>query len=251
MTTEDPEADAAEPRFTIDELDRLYQQAIETMDALDWSIGQVTGDAGDVADVDEDSPASGRRQPADLRESSPLAHAAPSPPRDRVTPRQVIEAALFVGGEPLTVRQLCSLLRDEFDREHVESILDDLNRQYDEEQRPYEIGFGEGGYRMMLRPQFESVRNKVYGYGPREVKLSQDALEILALVAYRQPISRRQIEETAGRGNVLRQLVRRELIALDRTAGDDVCYRTTDRFLKVFGLRNLDELPQAEDLQFK
>lgn len=83
--------------------------------------------------------------------------------------------------------------------------------------RPYEIRLSDDGYRITLCSDFEPVRNRVYGYGPKQVRLSQETLEILALVAYRQPISRRRTEELAGRnaGSALRQLTERGLLILD------------------------------------
>ncbi len=173
----------------------------------------------------------------------------------RITPMQVIEAALFVGGTPLTTKRIRLLLRAEYDQDFVERTVGELNHQYATEGRPYEITFGEGGYRMALRPEFESVRSRVYGLGPKEVRLSQDALEVLALVAYQQPITRQRIEEQ-GRNNsgiILRQLLRRELITIERNqkSRKDVRFRTTPRFLSLFGLGRLDELPRADDLNFK
>jgi segregation and condensation protein B len=87
------------------------------------------------------------------------------------------------------------------------------------------------------------------------VRLSQDVLEVLALVAYQQPISQADIEAHGKQnaGNLLRQLLRRDLVAFERGSGGrkDVRYHTTARFLSVFGLGSLDELPQAEDLAKK
>ena len=107
-----------------------------------------------------------------------------------------------------------------------------------------------------MRSDFEPERNRVYGFGPRQVRLSQDTLEVLSLVAYRQPVSRRTIEEIGkrGAGSHLRQLLQRELVVLDRGEGSgdaEVTYRTSPRFLQLFGLRRLEELPQIEDLDFK
>jgi segregation and condensation protein B len=169
-----------------------------------------------------------------------------------VTPKQVVEALLFVGGQPLTGKRLADLLGGEFTHDHVDQLIDELNGMYEQEGRPYEVRLGEGGYRLGLRPEFERVRDRVYGYGPKEVKLSQDALEVLALVAYQQPVTREAVEQT-GKTNapaVLRQLLRRELIALHRGDGD-VTYHTTPRFLQLFGLGSLDDLPLPEDLMFK
>ena len=87
------------------------------------------------------------------------------------------------------------------------------------------------------------------------MKLTQDALEVLSLIAYRQPISRPEIEtlREGNAGNVLRQLVRRQLVAVrrDGDASEGVVYETTPRFLEVFGVASLDELPRGDNRGFK
>jgi segregation and condensation protein B len=182
--------------------------------------------------------------------------AAESPEQQlNVSPAQVIEAALFVGGGPLTARKIAGLLRGSQQAKDVEQTIDDLNDAYVAQARPYEIRLGDGGYRMELRPEYDRLRHRVYGSGPREVRLSQDVLEVLALVAYRQPISEKEIEGHGKQnaGNLLRQLLRRDLIAFERGPGGrkDLHYHTTARFLSLFGLGAIDELPQAEDLARK
>jgi len=173
-----------------------------------------------------------------------------------VTPRRIMEAVLFVGGQPLTTKRLASLIGDNADTSTVEHLVDELNREYAGQGRPYEIRLGEGGYRLTLRPEFEPIRNKVYGVGPREVKLSQDALEVLALVAYQQPITHQDVESCGKKnvGGLLRQLLRRELIAIVRdeeSARREIKYITTPRFLSLFGLGSIDELPQADELALR
>jgi segregation and condensation protein B len=246
-----------------EDLERAYQEALSALDKLE----QALPNAREALDFDS------QRDELD-DEAGPVLHAFPGtigqnkpaesvasvserepPALPRVQPAKVIEAALFVGGMPLTAKKLCSLLRDEFDREFIERTIDELNLRYDDENRPYEIRLDEGGYLMVLRTEFESVRNKSYGFGPKEVRLSQEALEVLALVAYKQPITREEIEKS-GKPNangVLRQLLRREIIAIKRigTSAKDVAYLTTPRFLEIFGLADLEELPRAEDLNFK
>jgi len=182
--------------------------------------------------------------------------AAESPEQQfNVSPAQVIEAALFVGGGPLTARKIAALLRGSHQAKEVEQTIDDLNNAYVAQARPYEIRLGDGGYRLELRPEYDRLRHRVYGSGPREVRLSQDVLEVLALVAYRQPITEKGIEGHGKQnaGNLLRQLLRRDLIAFERGPGGrkDLHYHTTARFLSLFGLGTLDELPQAEDLARK
>ena len=172
-----------------------------------------------------------------------------------VSRTQIIEAALFVGGGPLTAKKICALLRGSFDSAFVERSIDELNDAYAAQGRPYDIRLGDGGYRLELRAEYDRLRHRVFGSGPREVRLSQDVLEVLALVAYQQPISQADIESHGKQnaGNLLRQLLRRDLIAFERGTGGrkDVRYHTTARFLSVFGLGSLEELPQAEDLAKK
>ncbi len=246
-----------------EDLERAYQEALKALDHLEQELPS----AQEILNFDSAETEAGPEAAESLNEYPRLADGSgPSEPdvaesRDevfaapRVQPAKIIEASLFVGGMPLTVKRLKGLLRDEFDRDFIERTIDELNLRYDEENRPYEIRLEEGGYRMVLRPEFESVRNKSYGFGPKEVKLSQEAIEVLALIAYRQPITKEEIEQ-AGKANpngVLRQLLRREIIGLERTgkSAKEVSYHTTPRFLQIFGLADLSELPRAEDLTFK
>jgi segregation and condensation protein B len=178
-----------------------------------------------------------------------------APKSGTVTPREILEALLFVGGEPLTTRKLIGVLRDEFTAEFIESQIDGLNAQYTREGRPYEIRLAEGGYRMTLREDFERIRRKTYGLGPKEVKLSQEAIEVLAVIAYHQPLTAAEIDQLGkpGSSGVVRQLLRRELVAVERNTGKsrDLTYRTTPRFLSLFGIRNLNELPRHEQVAYK
>jgi segregation and condensation protein B len=223
-----------------EEIDADYERTIEALEAVERDLELPEESEGDAA------------QPAPaVKTSSQTA----TKQETRIPPRAIIEAALFVGGKPLTTKKLCSLLNDEYSSSYVDDLLDDLNRQYNDEARPYEIRMEEGGYRLILRHDFERIRNRVYGFGPKEVKLTQDALEVLALIAYRQPITKDEIvaagkDKAAG---ILRQLLRRELIAIERTEEKkaEVKYITTNRFLQVFGLGHIEELPYSESLNHK
>ena len=186
-----------------------------------------------------------------------------SPP----TLRQVVEAILFVGGELLTAKRLVSILGNRQSSGEIQTTIEDLNRQYDLEKRPYEIMLFEGGYQLHLKEEFEDVRNKTYGLGPKEVKLSQDVIETLALIAYRQPISGTELTEIKKMNvkGILRQLLKRDLIMIDtvpdpieeeesRKSGKrkgEFVYRTTPRFLELFGLHSLRDLPVTETLDWK
>ncbi|MCA9052761.1 MAG: SMC-Scp complex subunit ScpB, partial [Planctomycetaceae bacterium] len=189
---------------------------------------------------------SGEADPAD---TTPAVDDAP-----RVTPRQIVEALLFVGGRPLTSRQIADVLGGSHTPDRVDDLVSDLNREYARQQRPYEMRLGEGGYRLQVTAPYEKVRARVFGIGPREVKLAQNALEVLALVAYQQPVSREEVEATGikGAAGLLRQLLRRQLVELHRGEdGTADTYRTTDRFLELFGLRSLKDLPRPEAVNLR
>src|SRR5438876_3919056 len=106
-------------------------------------------------------------------------------------PEQIVEAALFVGGPPLTAEKFQSAVRVPVEVFH--DAVDALNRRYKSQRRPYSIQPKDGGHVVALRPQFHSLREKLFG-GPREARLSQAALDVLSLVAYRQPIDKPEID---------------------------------------------------------
>jgi segregation and condensation protein B len=136
--------------------------------------------------------------------------------------------------------------------EQFTDIIDDLNRAYRQQGRPYRVHLRDQGYELMLQPRFRHVTERLYG-AAREARLSPAAVDVLALVAYRQPVVRAEIESLRGgdAGGVLRQLVRLGLIAVQRDEANAraVVYVTTARFLSLFELRSLDDLPRTQDLQ--
>ena len=260
------------------ELEAAYLKALSALEASETEMTPVAADSSDHAredvpeEMDEtddhskllesetqgslprpvlDAPATEVRNSPSSASALELASTAELPP----APRQIIEACLFVGGTALTSKRLSGVLRGEFDSDFIDREINALNRLYAAENRPYEIQMVEGGYRLTLREEFERIRHKVYGLGPKEVRLSQEALEVLAVVAYHQPIKQSRVEELGkpGCGPVLRQLVRRELIAVERDPVHprDVNYTTTARFLSLFDLRSLDELPRHEQVAYK
>ena len=169
------------------------------------------------------------------------------PPLERL-----VEALLFVGGEPLTPARAAALLRGVSEARFAEAVAA-LNAEYRRQGRPYAVQLRGDGYAMELRPPFRPVLEKLYG-GPRAARLSPAALDVLALVAYRQPATKAELDAHRGAdcGGLLRQLVRRGLVAVALRGGDgqhDVAYGTTPRFLDLFDLRGLDDLPRPQDLQ--
>lgn len=191
-----------------------------------------------------------------LTAGTPAPPTVPDAPAE-VTVLRALEALLFVGGVTLTPQRISAVLGLTGESRSVSDLVDELNQRFAVDGRPYEVQFSQGGYHLELRPEYERLRRKVYGIGPREVKLTQESLEILALVAYRQPLTGDELER-CGKGQaagLLRQLIRRDLVSVERFTTEegtkDVRYTTTPRFLDLFGLGNLKDLPQPEDLATK
>jgi segregation and condensation protein B len=164
---------------------------------------------------------------------------------------RLIEAMLFIGGSPLTPAKVNEIIRGLSDDQMAESI-GALNLAYRRQGRPYLIEQRDHGYVLALRPTYRFVHEKLRG-GVREARLSLAAIEVLSVVAYRQPVTKQEIDTLRGHesGGQLRQLIRRGLLAiLDRaTTRGTTCYATTNRFLELFGLSGLEDLPRTEDLQ--
>ncbi len=168
-----------------------------------------------------------------------------------INPRSVVEAMLFVGrpdNGPLSARELAATMRGVSPKE-IDTAVSELNAAYDADQAPYRIEQSGGGYRLVLRPEFKRMREKFYGR-VKEARLSPAAIEVLSVLAYNQPATVEQLNELRGSpcGAALSTLVRRKLVRLDR-AGDTPQYSTTERFLKLFGLENVAELPRSEELE--
>jgi segregation and condensation protein B len=170
-----------------------------------------------------------------------------------ISPQTIFESMLFVGNadnRPLESSRAADLMRG-VETEEIPDIVDQLNERYKENGCPYMIVAEGAGYRLRLRDRFHSLRNKFYGRA-REARLSQAAIDVLAIVAYRQPITREEVNRLRSKSSnhILSQLVRRRLLRIERPAEKAAkpVYCTTDRFLELFGLEKIDELPKSEGL---
>ncbi|HEX5471953.1 MAG TPA: SMC-Scp complex subunit ScpB [Lacipirellulaceae bacterium] len=171
-----------------------------------------------------------------------------------INPRSVVEAMLFVGrpdNGSYSARELAAAMRGVSPAE-VEAAIAELNSLYNTDGAPYWIDQTNGGYRMVLRGEFDRMRDKFYGR-VKEARLPPSVMEVLSILAYNQPATAEQVSEIRGApsGSALATLVRRRLVKLERAA-DDIGkpqYSTTPRFLKLFGLENLEALPRSEELE--
>jgi segregation and condensation protein B len=165
-----------------------------------------------------------------------------------------LEAVLFLAKQPLSSRKLAQLA-GLADGTEARTLIRRINRWYDESGSAFRAEEVAGGFQLLSRPKFGAWLRRLY-QSPVETRLSAPALETLAVVAYRQPVLRAQIEAIRGVdcGEILRQLMERDLLRISGRSEDlgrPFLYGTTKRFLQVFGLRHLDDLPRAEFLRFR
>lgn len=166
--------------------------------------------------------------------------------------KAVLEAIIYVTDEPLSLEQICAALLQPQDR--VMGLLDQLAEDYERADRGLSIKEIAGGYKMATKPEHhEAVRRFVKNLNP-PLKLSLPALETLAVIAYKQPITAPEIMEIRGvqGAGVLKTLVERRLIATagrKAVIGKPILYKTTREFLVQFGLRDLAELPTLKEFQ--
>ncbi|MCO8123423.1 SMC-Scp complex subunit ScpB [Stieleria sp. TO1_6] len=172
-----------------------------------------------------------------------------------VHPEGIIEAALFVGHPEslsFTAARLASLMR-EVTADEVVEMIDALNASYKASEQAFRIVEDESGYRLTIAPSVENVRQSFLGK-VREARLSQAAVEVLSLVAYQPGVTAQIVQDQRGKesGSLLNQLVRRRLLEIRRQTPDDggrkvPHYYPTERFLALFGLDSLQDLPMVDE----
>ena len=168
-----------------------------------------------------------------------------------MTDAAIVEAILFASDAPLSPGDIARA-DETLDEDRVQAALDALAAEYDRSGRAFELREVADGVQILTRPEFASYLER-FDTVPRVTRLSGAALEALAIVAYRQPIGRIEIEQVRGVNSVgvVRTLLDRELIrAVGRGegVGRPLLYGTTARFLEHFGFASLDELPRPEEL---
>jgi segregation and condensation protein B len=166
--------------------------------------------------------------------------------------KTLVEALLFAADEPLSLRRLSSVL-EEATTSELRLAVNELNAAYDAGGSALQIQEIAGGYQLLTRAELAPWVSRLIGRGGRP-RLSQPALETLAIIAYKQPVTRVELEEIRGVNveAVLRTLVERELVSIvgrDEGLGRPLLYGTTAEFLSYFGLNSTADLPRLDELE--
>ena len=164
---------------------------------------------------------------------------------------RTVEALLFAAEEPLPPREIARAAGS--DSAAVRKILKALKETYEQRRQPWELVEVANGYRLVTRAEFYPAIQRLKTQTAQR-KLTQAALETLALIAYRQPISRAEIESArgVGAGPVLRLLLEKKLVRIagrGQSLGQPLLYGTADYFLEHFGLRNIQDLPKPGEFK--
>src|SRR5690348_7323244 len=177
---------------------------------------------------------------------------APAGPDEDAQLKAIIEAAIYITDEPLTPAQIAAALSQPAER--VNRLLEELTADYNRAERGLSVREIAGGYKISTKPEHhEAIRTFVKNLKP-PLKLSLPALETLAVIAYKQPVTAPEILEIRGvQGvGVLKTLLDRKLIAASgrkQVVGKPILYKTTKEFLIQFGLKDLTELPTLKEFE--
>jgi segregation and condensation protein B len=164
----------------------------------------------------------------------------------------IILSVLFAAEEPVSIRKLTSIVGD-VTGDDVREVLKRWREKFDQEAWSIRIEQIAGGYQLSTRPDYAPYVSRLYS-GRRKFRLSRAGLEVLAIIAYKQPITRAEVENVrgVGCGGVIANLMERSLVKITgkaRVLGAPFLYGTTEEFLEYLGLNTLRDLPSLEELE--
>ncbi len=168
-----------------------------------------------------------------------------------VSLKQIIESVLFVSDSPLSLDRLCSIL-EEFEREEIRAAIDAITADCTSNQRGIELILVAGGYQFRSRPELGDYIRRLKRAKP--ARFSPSSLETLAIIAYRQPVTRAEIEYLRGvdSGGILKSLLDKKLIRIigkKDIPGKPLIYGTTKEFMETFSLKDLASLPTLREIE--
>ena len=220
-----------------DEQNDIVEQTNDSEPATEPADEQPAQDA--QAQTETETSGDQQPQPTDL------------PPGFEPTVESVVEAVLFASDESLTPARLSEIVGTNV--RQLRKHIDDLNEKYKANNNAFRIEQIAGGYQMLTLSEYNHWLKKLVR-ARDDGKLSQPALETLAIIAYKQPIIRADIEAIRGvaAGEMIRNLMYKGLVKITGRAeivGRPMLYGTTKKFLEVFGLNTIKDLPKAEELK--
>lgn len=168
--------------------------------------------------------------------------------------KQIIEALLFATEKPISIEQIREILgNSDDDPRNIRAVIDELKAEYAKDSRAFDIIEVAGGFQLATDPAFAPWLKKMFRRA-KEEHLSRPSLETLAIIAYKQPISRVDIEHMRGvdTSGVLKTLLEKGLIKIlgrKDVPGRPIIYGTTKEFLQYFGLNSISQLPKAEEIE--
>lgn len=162
--------------------------------------------------------------------------------------KKKIESVLFVSAEPISIKRIAEVVSEP--QEKIEPALSELEKDY--ESRAFMLSRVAGGYQLLTRPEFADIIS-AFATQVTKRKLSQAAMETLSIIAYKQPVTRQEIESIRGvsSGEITRALMEAELIKVAgraNTPGQPILYATSDKFLEICGLNSINDMPKPVEI---
>ncbi len=171
---------------------------------------------------------------------------------DKSSLENIIECLIFVSKHPLTIQEISGFLKDA-EKKEITAALDELEKRWEEMGRSFFLSSVAGGYQFRTRPEYSQYIVE-FNKEIKKFRLSKAALEVLAIMAYEQPVTKVEVEKIRGvdcSSSVSMLLDRRfiEIAGRKEVPGKPFLYRTTDLFLETFGLKNLKDLPTVKEIE--
>jgi segregation and condensation protein B len=166
--------------------------------------------------------------------------------------KKIIEALIFASDSPISENRIKNVIA-ELDPDQIHEIVTELNHEYDQNEHAFKIVRLAGGYQFATRAEYASYIKQYYK-GRSKSRLSRAALETLAIIAFKQPISRPEIDSIRGVNSdgVVKNLLERNLIHISgrsETIGRALLYSTTSEFLQYFGVNDIADLPKPREIE--
>ena len=165
--------------------------------------------------------------------------------------KSIVENVLLAADQPINAGELFKIFLDGTDKDQLQSILDELKEEYSS--RNLQVTEVADGYQLCTRHEYNDYIRKFLKLD-RSTRLSQPSLDTLSIIAYKQPLTRQEVDEIRGvdSSGVIKTLLEKKVIGpagRKKVPGRPIMYRTTQKFLEYFGLKDLSDLPTLEDLR--